>query len=237
METALGKVRLGQNWFCARLSTFHLLYGRFIRIFLPSSRIFEPLWPSPSVVTLLPLLWGKVGVSSQLAARFSDIVPHRTYETNGLFSSSDKLLQCIITVELCMATRVTLFPALFYLCSTATAHFPANGSCSSFTAIGPLTSKKPWKSLLVVTCHLRTAFTIKQIKARPVYKQVNNLLCNKGDWAAWAASSCCSTNSMNIILKKREMNYVNKLRVSCKHNLGEMLVLVGANSLLLRTAE
>lgn len=42
---------------------------------------------------------------------------------------------------------------------------------------------------------------------------------------------------MNIILKKREMNYVNKLRVSCEHNLEAMLVLVGANSLLLRTAE
>ena len=42
---------------------------------------------------------------------------------------------------------------------------------------------------------------------------------------------------MNIILKKREMNNVNKLRVSCGHNLGAMLVLVGANSLLLRTAE
>lgn len=41
---------------------------------------------------------------------------------------------------------------------------------------------------------------------------------------------------MNIILKKREMNYVNKLRVSREHNLGAMLVLVGANSLLLRTA-
>ena len=35
---------------------------------------------------------------------------------------------------------------------------------------------------------------------------------------------------MNIILKKREMNYVNKLRVSCEHNLEAMLVLVGANS-------
>ena len=37
------------------------------------------------------------------------------------------------------------------------------------------------------------------------------------------------------------MNNVNKLRqwlrVSCGHNLGAMLVLVGANSLLLRTAE
>ena len=42
---------------------------------------------------------------------------------------------------------------------------------------------------------------------------------------------------MNIILKKREMNNVNKLRVSCEHNLGALLVLVGANSLLLRTAE
>ena len=42
---------------------------------------------------------------------------------------------------------------------------------------------------------------------------------------------------MNIILKKREMNSVNKLRVSCEHNLGALLVLVGANSLLLRTAE
>ena len=42
---------------------------------------------------------------------------------------------------------------------------------------------------------------------------------------------------MNIILNKREMNYVNKLRVSCEYNLGAMLVLVGANSLLLRIAE
>ena len=33
------------------------------------------------------------------------------------------------------------------------------------------------------------------------------------------------------------MDYVNKLRVSCEHNLGALLVLVGANSLLLRTAE
>ena len=117
------------------------------------------------------------------------------------------------------------------------AHFPANVSCCSFTAIGPLINKKPSKSLLVVTCHLRIAFTIKQIKARPVYKEVNNLLCNKGDWAAWAASSCCSTNSMNIILKKREMNNVNKLRVSCEHNLGAMLVLVGEKTLLMRTAQ
>ena len=42
---------------------------------------------------------------------------------------------------------------------------------------------------------------------------------------------------MNIILTKREMNYGNKLRVSCEHNLWAMLVLVGEKTLLMRTAQ
>lgn len=53
-----------------------------------------------------------MGVSSQLAARFSDIVPHRTYETNGLVSSSDNLLQCICRTVHGNA-RLLSFPRFF----------------------------------------------------------------------------------------------------------------------------